>query len=62
MCFRTESDRHRDVQTGCFSRDQSRERTTLGSKEIGQRDVKVAGEVTAKLWSLWKSGSVSVHV
>ena len=62
MCFRTESDRHTDVQTGCLSRDQSRERTTLGSKEIGQGDVKVAGEVTAKLWSLWKSGSVSVNV
>ena len=51
-----------DGQTRCLSRDQSRERTALGSRETGQEDVKVAGEVRAKLWSLWKSGSVSVHV
>lgn len=35
VCFRTESDTHTDGQTGCLSRDQSRERTALGSKEIG---------------------------
>lgn len=57
VCFRTESDGHTDGQTGCLSRDQSRElECSLAQRRQIDGMCKVAGEVTAKLWSLCKSG------
>lgn len=48
LCFRAKSDGHTDGQRGCLSRDQSRERTALGSKGTDLGEVTVAGEVTAE--------------